>query len=260
MLRYILPPIISTITLVALIIAMWWIRKRDNLAKPTPIDSQLPGTHDEKIPHQQLLCATNNFAEDNLIGKGSLGVVYKGVLYNGLTVAIKVFNLQLQEAFRSFDTECGVMQNIRHRNLVKIFTFCSNLDFKALVLEYMPNGSLDKWLYSDNYFLNLIQRLNIMIDVASALEYLHHDCPSTVGHCDLKPSNILLDDDMVAHVGDFGIARLLTKTQSIQQTMTLGTIGYMAPGKVPIASIYAYLIILILIFFPFFDIYSIPII
>ncbi|KAL6330446.1 hypothetical protein AAG906_040376 [Vitis piasezkii] len=123
------------------------------------------------------------------------------------------------------------MQSIRHRNLVKIITCCSNLDFKALVLEYMPKGSLDKWLYSHNYFLDLIQRLNIMIDVASALEYLHHDCPSLVVHCDLKPNNILLDDDMVAHVGDFGITRLLTETESMQQTKTLGTIGYMAPAE-----------------------------
>nr|CAN73082.1 hypothetical protein VITISV_025142 [Vitis vinifera] len=117
------------------------------------------------------------------------------------------------------------MQSIRHRNLIEIITCCSNLDFKALVLEYLSNGSLDKWLYSHNYFLDLIQRLNIMIDVASASEYLHHDCPSLVVHYDLKPNNILLDDDMVAHVDDFGITRLLTETESMQQTKTLGTIG-----------------------------------
>ncbi|RVW77403.1 putative LRR receptor-like serine/threonine-protein kinase [Vitis vinifera] len=225
-LKYILPPVISLITLVAFLVL--WIHRRNNLEVPTPIDSWLPGSH-EKISHQQLLYATNYFGEDNLIGKGSLSMVYKGVLSNGLTVAVKVFNLEFQGAFRSFDSECEVMQSIRHRNLVKIITCCSNLDFKALVLEYMPKGSLDRWLYSHNYFLDLIQRLNIMIDVASALEYLHHDCPSLVVHCDLKPNNILLDDDMVAHVGDFGIARLLTEIESIQQTKTLGTIGYMAP-------------------------------
>ena len=131
-------------------------------------------------------------------------MVYKGVLSNGLTVALKVFNLEFQGAYQSFDSECEVMQSIRHRNLIEIITCCSNLDFKALVLEYLSNGSLDKWLYSHNYFLDLIQRLNIMIDVASALEYLHHDCPSLVVHYDLKPNNILLDDDMVAHVDDLG--------------------------------------------------------
>ena len=80
-----------------------------------------------------------------------------------------------------------------------------------------------------------------MIDVASALEYLHHDCSSLVLHCDLKPNNVLLDDDMIAHVSNFGIAKLLTETKSMQQTKTLGTIGYMASGKVP-HYLYAYLL------------------
>ena len=91
----------------------------------------------------------------------------KGVLSNDLTVAIKVFNLDFQGALRSFDLESQVMQRIRHCNLVRIITCCSNLDFKSLVLEYMPNGSFDKWLYSHNYFLDLIQS-SIIIGVPSS--------------------------------------------------------------------------------------------
>ncbi|XP_021825635.1 probable LRR receptor-like serine/threonine-protein kinase At3g47570 [Prunus avium] len=95
----------------------------------------------------------------------------------------------------------------------------------------MPNGSLEKWLYSQNSPLNILQRLNKMIDVASALEYLHHGhgYSQQLVHCDVKPSNIPLDDDMVAHVADFGLARLLGGGDSMTQTMTLATIGYMAP-------------------------------
>ncbi|KAH0729506.1 hypothetical protein KY290_000626 [Solanum tuberosum] len=150
-----------------------------------------------RISYYELLQATDSLNESNLIGSGSFGSVYKGILRDGTFIAAKVFNLQLQVAFRSFDTKCEVLRNLRHRNLTKVITSCSNLDFKALVLEYMPNGNLDKWLYSHNYFLDIKHRLSIMTDVACALEYLHHGCSFPVIHCDLKPSNILLDEDMV---------------------------------------------------------------
>ncbi|XVF82882.1 hypothetical protein PTKIN_Ptkin16aG0086400 [Pterospermum kingtungense] len=122
------------------------------------------------------------------------------------------------------------MSNIVHRNLVKVITCCSTTHFKALVLAFMPTGSLEEWLYSFNHSLDILQRINIMIDVASALEYFHSGHPIPVIHCDLKPSNNLLDKDMVAHVGDFGIAKLLREDDSIKQTMTPATVGYMAPG------------------------------
>ncbi|XP_022876692.1 receptor kinase-like protein Xa21 [Olea europaea var. sylvestris] len=93
----------------------------------------------------------------------------------------------------------------------------------------MPNGSLEKCLYSHNDFLDILKRLNTAIDVALALEYLHHSHTSTIVHCDLKPSNILLDEDMVARVGDFGIAKLFGEGKLISQTKTLATIGYMSP-------------------------------
>ncbi|KAL0323379.1 UNVERIFIED_CONTAM: putative LRR receptor-like serine/threonine-protein kinase [Sesamum angustifolium] len=116
-----------------------------------------------------------------------------------------------EKVAKSFDTEIEVLSTIRHRNLIKIIGCCSNPDFKALVLEYMPNGSLEKWLYSHNCFLDLVQRLNIAIDVASALEYLHLGYTFPIVHCDLKPSNVLLDKDMTAHVGDFGIAKIFSE-------------------------------------------------
>ncbi|KAM3394127.1 hypothetical protein P3S68_003129 [Capsicum galapagoense] len=150
-------------------------------------------------------------------------------LVNGTAIAVKVFNLQLDAVFKSFDTECEVLRSLRHRNLVKVITSCSNLDCKALILDYMPNGSLEKYLYSHNYFLDIKQRLSIMINVACALEYLHHGCLLPVIHCDVKPSNVLLDEDMFAHLSDFGISKLLGEDQGDLYTKTLATFGYIAP-------------------------------
>ena len=164
-----------------------------------------------------------------MVGFGS---VYRGTLSDGIDIAVKVFNLQLEGAFKSFDKECEMLSNIRHRNLIKIISCCDELDFKALILQLMPNGSLEKWLYSPNRSMNILQRLDIMKDVALALEYLHHGYSIPIVHCDVKPSNILLDDDMVAHVADFGIARLIGGGDSMTETMTLATVGYMAPGDV----------------------------
>ena len=143
----------------------------------------------------------------------------------------------------SFNSECEVLWNVRHRNLIKILSGCSNLDFKALVLEFMPNGSLEKWLYSHNYFLDILERLNIMIDVGLALEYLHHGhALAPIIRCDLKPSNILLDENMVTHVSDFGISKLLGEgDDSLIQTKTMATISYMAPGKFSIFKLYSLL-------------------
>ncbi|PHT82799.1 hypothetical protein T459_11242 [Capsicum annuum] len=168
-------------------------------------------------------------SESNLIGSGSFGSVYKGVLRSGTAIAVKVFNQQLDASFRSLETECEVLRSLRQRNLVKVITSCSNLDFKALVLEYMPNGSLERYLYSHNYFLDIMQRLRIMIDVACALEYLHHGCSLSVIHCDLKPRNVLLDEDMVAHLSDFGISKMLGDDKCDLYTKTLSTLGYIAP-------------------------------
>ncbi|KAM3394023.1 receptor kinase-like protein Xa21 [Capsicum galapagoense] len=183
----------------------------------------------ERISYYELLQATDALSESNLISSGSFGTVYKGVLRSGTAIAVKVYNLQPDAAFKSFDTECEVVHNLRHRNLVKVISSCSNLDFKALVLEYMSNGSLEKYLYSHNYFLDIKQRLSIMIDVAYTLEYLHHGCSWPVIHCDLKPSNILQDEDMIAHLRDFGISKLLGEDQGDLHTKTLATFGYIAP-------------------------------
>jgi serine/threonine protein kinase len=130
---------------------------------------------------------------------------------------------------------------------------CSSIDhqgndFKALVFEFMPNGNLATWLHqnTDETFksLSLVQRLDIATDVASALEYLHYYGSTPIVHCDLKPSNVLLDDDMTARVGDFGLARILVGPDTIlSQSMTIasgikGSIGYIPPGTIEIIDIF----------------------
>ncbi|CDO96775.1 unnamed protein product [Coffea canephora] len=224
---YILLP--TALTVFAVIIFELVLIMAQNRSRNRAQTNPLPPTTHERISYYDLVHATNDFGESNLIASGSYGSVYKGVLRDGSILAIKVFNLQVEGAFKSFDAECEVLRNIRHRNLVKVISSCSNHDFRALVLEYMPNGSLERWLYSHNYFLDFLQRLNIVIDVATALDYLHHGYSSPIVHCDLKPSNVLLDQDMTGHVGDFGIAKLLSGGESKAITNTLATIGYIAP-------------------------------
>ncbi|KAL2539703.1 putative LRR receptor-like serine/threonine-protein kinase [Abeliophyllum distichum] len=196
------------------------------------------------VSYQSLLRATNGFSVDNIIGAGSFGTVYRGILADNRTlVAVKVLNLSNRRASKSFIAECNTWRSIRHRNLVKVLSACSGVDykgndFKALVYEFMAAGSLQEWLHPsepESRTLNLLKRLNIAIDVANALDYLHNQCKSPVVHCDLKPGNILLDNEFVSHVGDFGLSRFLSKaTQNFSTTersseLIKGSIGYVAP-------------------------------
>ncbi|CAN0907875.1 Probable LRR receptor-like serine/threonine-protein kinase At3g47570 [Linum grandiflorum] len=203
-------------------------------------------SHFVMVSYKDLHQGTNGFSDDNLIGSGGFGTIYKGVLDQlgpATLVAVKVLNIQenIRLAHKSLLAECNALKNVRHRNLVRVLTYCSSLDhkgndFKALVFEFMSNGSLEDWLHSDRNLMSLVQRLNIMVDVASALHYLHDLCETPVVHCDLKPSNVLLDADMVAHVGDFGLARILSSNNNSpgNESSTIGirgTFGYAPPGK-----------------------------
>ncbi|XP_058110853.1 probable LRR receptor-like serine/threonine-protein kinase At3g47570 [Magnolia sinica] len=228
--------VLFVISLSCFFASLYWVRKskRKPFAVPSVEDSFVI------VSYAELFKATDGFSSANLVSTGSFGTVFKGILDRlGTMVAIKVFNLQRQGAMRTFIAECEALRNIRHRNLVKIITCCSSIDFKgndfkALVYEYMPNGSLEKWLHGDGHDqlgrkLKFTQRLNIAIDVASALDYLHNHCKTSIIHRDLKPSNILLDDDMIAHVSDFGLARFLSEVAQTSSLGMKGSIGYIAP-------------------------------
>ncbi|XP_073104309.1 uncharacterized protein [Elaeis guineensis] len=197
-----------------------------------------------RITYREIVEATAGFEQSRLIGSGSFGQVYRGVLSDDSVVAIKVLQLQSSNSAKSFNRECQVLKRIRHRNLMRIITACSLPDFKALVLPFMVNGSLESHLYlqaqqSASSKLSLIERVNICSDIAEGLAYLHHHSPVQIIHCDLKPSNILLNDDMTALVSDFGIARLVMKvaegniqydtTTNSTANLLCGSIGYVAP-------------------------------
>ncbi|XP_028801983.1 probable LRR receptor-like serine/threonine-protein kinase At3g47570 [Neltuma alba] len=252
LLKYILPLVLSAILVLSGIVLFQ--RKRMN-SRHTIMKQDLSTLGmPRRISYFEILDATNRFDESNLLGSGSFGSVFKGRLSNGIIVAFKIFNFDSEAMSKSFEVECDTLRNVRHRNLVKIISSCSSDDFKCLIMEFIPNGSLEKWLYSHNYCLDFLQRLNIMINIASALEYIHHGLSTPIVHCDLKPSNILLDDDMVAHVSDFGIAKFLDEGKSKTLTETIPTIGYVAPeyGSLGIVStkvdVYSFGIILIEVF------------
>ncbi|KAL6983374.1 non-specific serine,threonine protein kinase [Sarracenia purpurea var. burkii] len=228
LLTYILPTLASMVILAA-VLCIIFIKYRVKERKVPATVELSADVVPQMISYYELLRATNNFSKANRLETGSFGSVYRGTMLDGQIVAVKVLDLQVEGALRSFDAECEVLRNVRHRNLLKVISCCSNLDFRALVLEYMPNGSLEKFLYAHDRVLDLLQRMNIMIDVAVAVEYLHHGYSIPIVHCDLKPSNVLLDQDMVAHVSDFGIAKILAPYKSVTQTATLGTMGYIAP-------------------------------
>lgn len=198
-----------------------------------------------RISYRQLREATGGFNASSLIGSGLFGRVYKGVFLDNTRVAVKVLDTTKDnEISWSFRRECQILKKIRHRNLIRIITICNKQEFKAIVLPLMSNGSLERNLYDPNHELShrldVIQLVRICSDVAEGMCYLHHYSPVKVVHCDLKPSNILLDDDFTALVSDFGISRLLkgdANTSTCNSTsfssthgLLWGSVGYIAPG------------------------------
>ncbi|KAK2986032.1 hypothetical protein RJ640_015066 [Escallonia rubra] len=248
LIRRILIPLGIIIPVFLLLACLWAILSRiRGSTKEIPSELSLQIQH-LKLSYAELFQATDGFCSTNLIGEGSFSSVYQGNLDSAnKIVAIKVLNLQKPGARSSFLAECEALRNLRHRNLVKIITSCSSIDlkgseFKALVFEYMPNGTLHNWLHPSSSeqqqngdSLNLVQRLSIAIDVASALDYLQHQCETPIAHCDIKPSNILLDKELCAYIGDFGLATVCSTTTAQSnhlQTCSIGikgTIGYVAP-------------------------------
>jgi serine/threonine protein kinase len=138
---------------------------------------------------------------------------------------------------KSFRAEITTLANVRHRNIVKLYGFCSNQDSNLILYEYMENGSLGELLHGskDAYLLDWDTRYRVAFGAAEGLRYLHSDCKPKVIHRDIKSNNILLDDMMEAHVGDFGLAKIIDISNSRTMSAVAGSYGYIAPGSIFIA-------------------------
>lgn len=182
--------------------------------------------------YTDILKATGKFSEDRIIGKGGFGTVYQGVLPDGREVAVKKLQREGIEGEREFRAEMEVLScngfGWPHPNLVTLYGWCLHGSEKVLVYEYMKGGSLED-IISDRMRLTWRRRLDIAIDVARALVFLHHECYPAIVHRDVKASNVLLDKDGKARVTDFGLARVVGAGDSHVTTMVAGTVGYVAP-------------------------------
>ncbi|XP_058095515.1 G-type lectin S-receptor-like serine/threonine-protein kinase SD2-5 [Magnolia sinica] len=181
-----------------------------------------------RFSYEDLRTATKDFKEK--LGEGGFGSVFKGILEDGTKIAVKQLE-NIGQGMKEFLAEVETIGNIHHFNLVRLIGFCAERSHQLLVYEYMSNGSLDSWIFdrNKNQVLDWLTRKKIILDIAKGLAYLHEECRQRIVHLDIKPQNILLDDNFNAKVSDFGLSKLMDRDQSQVQTTMRGTPGYLAP-------------------------------
>jgi hypothetical protein len=190
--------------------------------------------HQGEINHEDIIEATEGFNPSHCIGAGGFAAVYKAALPTGLVVAVKKFHQSPDDemiGLKAFTSEMHSLLGIRHRNIVKLYGFCSHRKHSFLVYEFLERGSLRTILDNEEQAMEMdwMKRINLVRGVANALSYLHHNCSPPIVHRDISSNNILLDSEYEAHVSDFGTARLLLPDSS-NWTSLAGTAGYTAPG------------------------------
>ncbi|XP_058073449.1 G-type lectin S-receptor-like serine/threonine-protein kinase LECRK2 [Magnolia sinica] len=213
--------------LLSLILWFIFFTNHKKLVKLQP-DSSAIGVNLRSFTYIELEKVTDGFKEE--LGRGSCGTVYKGLLESDRAnfVAVKRLDKVVKEAEKEFKTEVSAISRIHHKNLVQLIGFCDEGPHRLLVYEYMSNGSLASFLFgSPRPSWN--RRTQIAFGIARGLTYLHEECGNQIIHCDIKPQNILLDDNFTARISDFGLAKLLMTNQTRTTTCIRGTRGYLAP-------------------------------
>lgn len=188
------------------------------------------GALPRRFTYQELRAATNRFSNDRRLGQGGSGHVYKGTLSSQChVVAVKRIFAQFENSEKIFINEVKIISRLVHRNLVKFVGWCHERGEFLLVYEYLPNGSLDNFLFGNKGTLEWEVRYRIVLGLVSALHYLHEDAGQCVLHRDIKAANVLLDTDFSTKLGDFGVAKLVDPLLRSQKTGVVGTLGYLAP-------------------------------
>ncbi|XP_031108001.1 cold-responsive protein kinase 1-like [Ipomoea triloba] len=223
----ILAGVVGTVGIILVLAALflWYLQSRKQNAW---IRGNILGT--KSYIYKDLKAATNDFSEENILGKGGFGDVYKGTLQSGDVVAVKKLIAISSRAKANFETEISLIANANHPNLIRLLGYSGNGKVLILVYEYMANASLDKYIYGEKRgMLNWKQRVDIILGMARGLEYLHEQFDVCIIHRDIKSSNILLDDEFQPKIADFGLARLLPENKTHLTTKFAGTLGYTAP-------------------------------
>ncbi|KAF3454658.1 hypothetical protein FNV43_RR05106 [Rhamnella rubrinervis] len=221
-------PIAAIVFLIMVIGAVYFVRRK----KYAEVREEWETEYDpQRFSYKDLYIATKGFKEKELLGAGGFGKVYKGTLpASDVQIAVKRISHDSHQGMKEFVAEIASMRRLRHRNLVQLLGYCRRKGELLLVYDYMPNGSLDKFLFSNRTpTLSWFHRFRVLKDVASALLYLHEEWEQVVLHRDVKSSNVLLDADLSGRLGDFGLARLYDHGTNPQTTRVVGTVGYLAP-------------------------------